>query len=50
MFITGKKVTIDQQVNNNKEIIKAAVRDIEKEAWRIEFENKNLLAQVRQAI
>lgn len=47
-FVTGRKVTLEQQVKNNKDAIKMAMREIDKELFRLDFENKQLVQQIRQ--
>ena len=39
-FLFGRKVTRDEQLANNKNIIKEAKKAIDKELFRINFENK----------
>ena len=46
-FITGRKVTLEQQVKNNRDAIRSAMREIDKELFRLEFENKQLTSQIR---
>lgn len=47
-FISGRKVTLEEQVKNNRTAIKGAMREIDKELFRLEFENKQLISQIRQ--
>ena len=42
-FLTGRKVTLEEQVKNNKTAIRAAMREIDKELFRLDFENKQLV-------
>ena len=36
-FLAGKKLTMDEQLKNNKEMMKAATRELDKEIFNIDF-------------
>ncbi|CAL6104617.1 Vacuolar_protein sorting 2 [Hexamita inflata] len=48
-FLTGRKVTMEDQVKQNRDAIRTAQKEIDKELFRLEFENKQLANQIRSA-
>jgi hypothetical protein len=39
-FLAGKKLTMEEQLKGNKDLIKGAVRELDKEVFNIDFQNK----------
>ena len=46
-FLAGRRLTMEEQIKGNRDMIKGAVREIDKELFRMEFENKNLMNQIK---